>query len=150
VIFSDNLCCWAGPPLADLRYYTCVFLLYHMHIYMYGVATIRRIPKITGLYCKRTSQKRIYCAKETSNFEELTNHSHPIYKCVHSLYGLLRVCNVTDKSYLSITAYYFWSAVPSQSPIAISLVSFLSCWFLCRGPWQNRPRELNHCLRFEI
>jgi len=34
--------------------------------------------KITGLFCKRALQKRLYSAKETCNFQEPTNHSHPI------------------------------------------------------------------------
>jgi len=44
----------------------------------YGVATISRLLKIIGLFCKRALQKRRYSAKETHNFKELTNRSHPI------------------------------------------------------------------------
>ena len=44
----------------------------------YGVATISRLLKIIGLFCKRALQKRRYCAKETYNLKEATNRSHPI------------------------------------------------------------------------
>ena len=42
------------------------------------VATISRLLKIIGLFCKRVLQKRQYSAKETYNFQEPTNRSHPI------------------------------------------------------------------------
>jgi len=49
----------------------------------YGVATIRRLLKIIGVFCKRALQKRIHSAKETYNFKEPTNRSHPgVYECV--------------------------------------------------------------------
>ena len=44
----------------------------------YGVATISRLLKITGLFCKRALLKRLNSAKETYNFEEPTNWSHSI------------------------------------------------------------------------
>ena len=34
----------------------------------YGVALVRRMDKIIGLFCKRGLQKRRYSAKETYNF----------------------------------------------------------------------------------
>jgi len=42
------------------------------------VATISRLLKIICLFCKRALQKRLYSAKETYNFKEPTNRSHPI------------------------------------------------------------------------
>jgi len=44
----------------------------------YGVATISRLLKIIGLFCKRALQKRRYSTKETYNLNEPTNRSHPI------------------------------------------------------------------------
>jgi len=44
----------------------------------YGVATISRLLKITGLFCKRALWKRRFSAKETYDFKEPTNRSHPI------------------------------------------------------------------------
>jgi len=43
-----------------------------------GVATISRLLKMIGLFCKRALQKRQFSAKETYNFKEPTNRSHPI------------------------------------------------------------------------
>jgi len=44
----------------------------------YRVATISRLLKIIGLFCKRAPQKRLYSAKETNNYKEPTKRSHPI------------------------------------------------------------------------
>ena len=46
----------------------------------YGVATVSRLLKIVGLFCKRALQKRRYFAKETDDFDlkEPTNRRHPI------------------------------------------------------------------------
>ena len=73
--------------------------------FVYGVATMSRLLKIIGLFCKRALQKREYSAKETYNFKEPTNRSHPIlsicvYLCVNSCkdtrYAMARViCAMT-------------------------------------------------------
>jgi len=44
---------------------------------VYGVAPIGRLLEITGLFCKRALQKRLYSAKETYHLKEPTNRSHP-------------------------------------------------------------------------
>jgi len=44
----------------------------------YGVATISRLLNFFGLFCKRALLKRRYSAKETYDFKESTNRSHPI------------------------------------------------------------------------
>jgi len=48
----------------------------------YGVASISRLLKIIGLFCKKALQKRRYSAKETYNFKEPTTRSHPICVCI--------------------------------------------------------------------
>ena len=50
----------------------CILSLYG------GVATMSRRLKIIGLFCKRALEKRLYSAKETYDFKEPTNSSHPI------------------------------------------------------------------------
>ena len=55
------------------------------------MATMSRILKITGLFCKRALEKRRYSAKETYNFKEPTNRSHPI--CVSKNGSILFVCS---------------------------------------------------------
>ena len=54
----------------------------------YGVASISRLLKIIGLFCKRALQKRRYAAKETYNIKAPTNNSHPIV-CTHCVLDTL-------------------------------------------------------------
>jgi len=51
------------------------------------VATISRILKIIGLFCKRALQKRLYYEKETYNFKEPTSRCHPIFARGSSVEG---------------------------------------------------------------
>jgi len=51
----------------------------------YGVATIRRLLKIIGLFCRISSLLWGSFAKETSHMEEFTNRSHPIANAGHIL-----------------------------------------------------------------
>jgi len=51
------------------------------HTDYYRVATISRLLKIIGLFCKRALSNRLYSAKETYNFKEPANRSHPIWIC---------------------------------------------------------------------
>ena len=44
----------------------------------YGVSTISRLLKITGLFCRISSLFKGSFANETYNFKEPTNRSHPI------------------------------------------------------------------------
>jgi len=50
----------------------------------YGVATISKLFKIITLFCKRALPKRRHSAKETYNFKEPTNRSHPMSNRVHT------------------------------------------------------------------
>jgi len=50
----------------------------------YGVATISRLLKIISLLCRISSLLNGSVAKETNNFKEPTNRSHPIAQCVSS------------------------------------------------------------------
>jgi len=53
--------------------------------FYYGVATISRLLKITGLFCRISSLLLGSLAKETYNFKEPTNRSHPIsYNYIYS------------------------------------------------------------------
>ena len=65
-----------------LQQYVGAFCLIYTHLVHYRqsyvVATINRLLKIIGLFCKRALLKRRYSAKETYNFKEPTNRSHHI------------------------------------------------------------------------
>jgi len=63
----------------------------------YGVATISRLLKIIGLFCKRALWKRRYSAKETYNFKEPTNRSHPIRKGARDRESLCENVCVCDR-----------------------------------------------------
>ena len=49
-----------------------------LHFHTYGVATMNRLFKMIGLFCKRGLSKRLYSAQETYDFKDPTNRSHPI------------------------------------------------------------------------
>ena len=79
------LCTFAGTW--NVSTYCCVLGCHWMYgkcIWFnstaYGVATISRLLKMIGLFCKRALQKRLYSAKETYSFKERANHSHPTPK----------------------------------------------------------------------
>ena len=50
----------------------------HGTISGHGVATISRLLKIEGLFCRMSSLLYVYFTKETYNCKEPTNRSHPI------------------------------------------------------------------------
>jgi len=61
-------------------YRTGAYSLRHndTHTHTHGVAAISSLLKIIGLFFKRALSKRLYSAKETYNFKEPSNCSHPI------------------------------------------------------------------------
>jgi len=63
--------------------------LYISCILRYGVASVSRLLKTIGLFCKRDLYKRRYSAKETYAFKEPTNRSHPISLAVSLSYSML-------------------------------------------------------------
>jgi len=82
----------------DYVYIYTKYIYIHIYIYIYvyalqsrsiwyGVATISRLLKIIGLFCKSALWKRRYSAKETYNFKAPTHRSHPRIDCslCHSL-----------------------------------------------------------------
>ena len=69
--------------------YICIDIYVHMYLCDYGFvcACVRdvlrrerlvRLLQIIGLFCKRALPKRLYSEKETYNFKEPTNRSHPV------------------------------------------------------------------------
>ena len=118
--------------------YIYMFLHIHIHTYIhiyvyirylqepnrYGVATISRLHKIICLFCKRALLKRLYSAKETYNFKEPTNRSHPIataesllcvYECIHKcihiyihtciyIHTYMYVCTITARGKQDVVA----------------------------------------------
>ena len=71
------------------------------HLHWYGVATVSRINKITGLFCRIASFSWGSFAKETYNLIDPTNCSHPITKqfirvkwLIHT-YTTMHTCDAT-------------------------------------------------------
>jgi len=61
----------------------CVLCADEGMVHVYGVATISRIDKITGLFCRIWSLLHRSFAKETYNLIDPTNQNHLICKGVH-------------------------------------------------------------------
>ena len=57
-----------------------------------------RILKIVGLFCKRSLSNRLYSAKETYNFKEPTNRSHPICKYTYTFCTHLQICSLVPRA----------------------------------------------------
>ena len=71
-------------------YDICMYAYIHVHTQKqtYGVATVSRIDKITGLFCSILSLLQGSFAKETYNCIDPTNQSHPIVSHTIPLYCL--------------------------------------------------------------
>ena len=87
---------------------TCV-----IHMCDYGVAATSRLLKIKGLFCKRDLHNRRYFAKETYNFKEPPNRSHPICQrlLIHLRYA---VCTQRERKYR-----LFYRALLQKRPIIL-------------------------------
>ena len=64
---------------------------------MDGVATVSRIDKIVGFFCRILSFLEGSFANETYNFIEPTNFSHPIRDITHSY--IIRVTSLRDMAH---------------------------------------------------
>jgi hypothetical protein len=66
---------------------------------VYGVASTGRLLKIIGLFCRVSSLVQGSFAKETYNFKEPTNRSHPI--CIYEvMFGSNSTCVYTAHIYV--------------------------------------------------
>ena len=75
----------------------------------YGVATISRMLKNIGLFCKRDLQKRPIFCKETYIFKHPTHRSHPIFLITHYItnetypHVYVWVCFVCKMHYICVS-----------------------------------------------
>jgi len=81
------------------------------HLISYGVATISRLLKIIGLFCRISSLCNGSFAKEICNFKEPTNRSHPIHLFWHKNQGrslrYRRVISQSEKSRILFESVVF-------------------------------------------
>ena len=78
-----------------------------MHeIVRYGVATISRLLKIVGLFCRISSLLEGSFAKETYNVKEPTNRSHPIHVCTHLYLNTSFLCEFAQGTLLPSLTHF--------------------------------------------
>ena len=114
------ICCIAWVYYIDVDIYRWIRCLIYTDGYgvWYGVATISRLLKIIGLFCRISSLLLDSFAKETYNFKEPTNRRHPIcvwlgycwcgigiyiYAYIHTY----MVCNIYIYIYIYIHIYIY-------------------------------------------
>jgi len=93
----------------------------HLSLSNYGVATISRLLKIIGLFCRIQSLLYDFFASETYNFKEPTNRSHSIsyisfyilsyhflslYPTKRTLYSMKRALHPTKQQCISRLNYH--------------------------------------------
>jgi len=134
----------------------------------YGVATISRMLKNIGLFCKRDLQKRPIFCKETYIFKHPTHRSRPII--VRKVYSTRMYMDIYIYVYASVYVYAYvhgyvylcvcicvcvrWSQEnpPPRGRLLSDLFSDSSFWHVTvsRGG-RNRPRtENSHLKRHEL
>jgi len=74
----DLYCCREGVLTDDFPFLVIWFCSSQRKVLLYGVATISRMLKNIGLFCKRALQKRPVFWNETCILKHPTNRSHPI------------------------------------------------------------------------
>jgi len=80
-----------------------------LSVWRYGVATIGRLFKITGLFCRILSLLQGSFANETYNSKEPTNRSHPIVQVEHDIACLAivqMVCLAIVQIHLNLNLHY--------------------------------------------
>jgi len=109
----------------------------------YAVATISRLLKITGLFCKRTLQKRLYSAKETYDFRDPTRQSHPIrHTCLTDIHVIGLFCKraLQKRLYFAKETYDFKEPTSQSHPIRLlCLTNMHVIGLFCKRALQKRP-----------
>jgi len=94
----------------------------------YGVATISRMRKNIGLFCRRALQKRPVFCKETCIFKHPTNRSHPI-GCVNLYWPQKNGENRNSKNWRMLVILMYTSALTRKST-----------------PYTHRHRHKHRCI----
>jgi len=113
-------------------------------MYTYVVASTGRLLQIIGLFCNRALQKRRYSAKETYNFKEPTDCSHPISAL--SLISRIHYMKIREKVdiYIHFVSYFHMHT--------IHVVSHFSHIYTCIHVVSLFPHVqiLTACLTFHL
>ena len=103
VYHTYNSCISASQGARQTGTYIQIQRTLLCHVYTYGVATISRLLKTIGLFCKRTPYKRQYSSKETCNFKEPTHRSPIAY--MPYVYIIQHICHMSPYVYIIQTTY---------------------------------------------
>jgi len=117
------------------------------------MATISRLLKIIGLFCKRALQKRRNSANETYHLKEPTNRSHPIRTVRHDILicvtWLIDMCVTRLVVMRDRTHLFGWIAVRFLKPRVIWLIGMcdMTQWHV----WHNsfvcvNSSEISHSM----
>jgi len=108
----------------------------------YGVATISRLLKMIRLFCKRALQKWWYSAKETYDFIDPTDRSHPIvhhgmkYFCIKNTFGAIRWLPLVLKTWCTATRMcHFVAVVNYRKSASCDMTNLYVTWLIhmCHG-----------------
>jgi len=121
-------------------------MYYINRVSMYGVATVSRMLKNIGLFCKRALQKRPVFCKETCIFKYPTHRSHPIRILLHKahlIYRNVSIYSVNPHTYRYVSVYYInrLSMEPNflvyiKTPLSMDTCRFAVCNNVCIGMYQ--------------
>jgi len=101
----------------------------------YWVATLNRIDKMIGLFCKRALYKRQYSAKETCHLIDPTYRSHPIHTWMsHAIY-----INDTWYSHEWVMSHTWMSHVTHVDE------SCRTCGWVMSHKWVSRVMQYESC-----
>ena len=99
---------------------------------IYGVATTSRLLKTVGLFCRISSLLQGSFAKETYNFKEPTNRSHPIciisVECMYSnVCTEFYVYNYVSSVWHACTAFHEDCFTSKSSRVALMRATYALC-----------------------
>ena len=106
--------------------HVCTYILYlcaSTGFLIHGVATTSRLLKIIGLFCRISSPLEGSFAKETYNFMDPTNWSHPLWR------------TLCDMPHVWVKSWHIYEWV--MSPISLCDASL---WMYCAGEHENDCR----------
>jgi len=122
-------------------------------IHISRMATVSRTDKIIVLFCKRTLWKRRYSAKETYNFIDPTDRSHPIclnmYACIYTcLYIYIYAYMHAPTGIFGYTITHLHTCIKVHTHTHIRMFVCPHTYLYTRGTGWRRPIGALSCRSF--